>query len=361
MWKNRIAYLVLLLYGTLLFILYDLYSMGLAVVILWLLPFVLLVLFAAGQTCIEVRPLSVGELAEKGDMLEAGFTVENRSFLPGFPARAAVEIRGSFGGSTSQIKRTVLLKGNSQRRIEIPIAAEHCGRLEIIYKGFWLMDYFKLWSFQTKARGVCTVRVLPELVELTGEYRPGVVETLEEAEHYSDTRPGEDASEIFGFHDYRPGDRLQGIHWKLSSKREELIVKEYSQPAVVTTGIWFDLWENPVLPEEGQAVDLALTALFSLSAALLEREWIHEIYFGGRRFLIQGEEELLMVFDVIYEEGFCGRQPLTENETPNLFYIGEEKSREKLQEEAGTRGILWMVDTQRIERILEDLYESDII
>lgn len=357
MWKKRLFYLVLLVYSTILAILYNVYSTGLAAVLLWLLPFVLFLFLAAGQFFIKVTPLPVKELTKKGEMLEAGFLVENRSIFPGFPGRMLLEVREGFGGNRYRIKKQVVLKGHSRVKISVPIEARYCGRLEILYQGFWISDYFGLFSFRKCRNEIGESLVLPKLVELTGDYKPFRDSFWEEEERFSETKQGDDVSEIFGFHEYRPGDRLRGIHWKLSSKKEALIVKEFSLPMTVTTGIWFDFQKNPTSQEESEELDKALTALFSLSMALLQREESHYIYFSGERFLVEGEENVALVFDEIYEKGFGQETEPLEKPAPNLFYIGQEKNKERLLQNSREEIVLWMADVEHTERILEDIYE----
>lgn len=51
-----------------------------------------------------------------------------------------------------------------------------------------------------------------------------------EADVYDDFHPGDDPSEIFGVREFRAGDKMQSIHWKLSAKSDDLLVRENSQP-----------------------------------------------------------------------------------------------------------------------------------
>ena len=50
------------------------------------------------------------------------------------------------------------------------------------------------------------------------------------ADDGASNRRGEDRSEVYQLREYRPGDDIRQIHWKLSSKLDELILKEASQP-----------------------------------------------------------------------------------------------------------------------------------
>ncbi len=49
-------------------------------------------------------------------------------------------------------------------------------------------------------------------------------------EIYDAKRSGTDVSEVFGLREYREGDPLQSIHWKLSGKLKQLIVREFGRP-----------------------------------------------------------------------------------------------------------------------------------
>ena len=68
--------------------------------------------------------------------------------------------------------------------------------------------------------------------------RTGLEENF--TKYYTD-RAGEDVSEVFQLRDYREGDRLSRINWKLSAKNGELIVKDYSCPIIDRTCIYIDL------------------------------------------------------------------------------------------------------------------------
>ena len=68
---------------------------------------------------------------------------------------------------------------------------------------------------------------------------------------YSDEESGDDPSQIFEIRDYRPGDKMQKIHWKLSAKSDSLIVKEYSEPVGFAIVIFVNLF-SPGKKEDRQ-------------------------------------------------------------------------------------------------------------
>ena len=89
-----------------------------------------------------------------------------------------------------------------------------------------LMDYFGILPTRAEAVALARTTVLPELfpMEVTLLASPCY------AEDGTVARRGEDRSEMFQLREYRAGDDIRQIHWKLSAKTDELILREASQP-----------------------------------------------------------------------------------------------------------------------------------
>ena len=88
--------------------------------------------------------------------------------------------------------------------------------------------------------------------------------------------------------DYRPGDPLRSIHWKLSSKRDEPVVRETLEPIQPLIVVTYDHFGTP------EALDRTFARLYGLSRRLLEQGYPHHIQWscpvtgavedpGGRR------------------------------------------------------------------------------
>lgn len=87
------------------------------------------------------------------------------------------------------------------------------------------------WFYLTKRLNCpAATQLLPQLHELPVELSGAVRGFFGESEVYDDLRGGSDNSEVFQIREYAPGDRLQNIHWKLSAKAEDLMVREHSLP-----------------------------------------------------------------------------------------------------------------------------------
>ena len=83
------------------------------------------------------------------------------------------------------------------------------------------------WFYLVKwVRADAQVQILPKVEHLAVQLSFAVRNFSGESEIYDDLRGGDEASETFQIRAYQPGDRLQNIHWKLSAKSEDLIVRE---------------------------------------------------------------------------------------------------------------------------------------
>jgi len=89
---------------------------------------------------------------------------------------------------------------------------------------------------------------------------------IEETEIYSQVRPGHDRSEIFNIREYVPGDMIKDIHWKLSSKRDEILVKEFSLP--LETGLKIVL--DTVVDEQNDDRYRLLSKYYEVARSIME-------------------------------------------------------------------------------------------
>ena len=148
----------------------------------------------------------------------------------------------------------------------VPLDTAHCGVLQCrLIKGR-VYDYLGLFAFPMR---------MPPAVELMVEPAARQPEKLPNLNHFLVRRrrpkPGGGFSEEHEMRDYRPGDSMRDIHWKLSVKTDRTIVREAQEPIRGLTLLTFDLCGTPA------EVDSTLEQLLWLSRWLLEHEAVHQI------------------------------------------------------------------------------------
>lgn len=143
-----------------------------------------------------------------------------------------------------------------------------------------IYDWTGLIFLGKSVTGRRVTHLLPSVHEVPLKLSASVRGFFGEAEVYDDLRGGHDPSETFQIREYIPGDKLQNVHWKLTAKTNELMVKEHSQPK----GCPVVLLLGAQAGHEGdEQFDRFLQIAASLSFALVDAECPHIVswYDGG--------------------------------------------------------------------------------
>ncbi len=82
---------------------------------------------------------------------------------------------------------------------------------------------------------------------------------------------GEDTDEIFQLRPYRPGDRVNSVHWKLTARENELIVREFSreEEPILYLALEPRRVQEGTTEEDGQAVGKYLSCMISVARGLV--------------------------------------------------------------------------------------------
>ncbi len=112
------------------------------------------------------------------------------------------------------------------------------GTYDISVKCFYVYDFFRLMHVRVDVENYNQVYVLPRKLNLdeaaAQAISDSVARTVRSPISY-------DRLEVSDIRDYRMGDSLRSIHWKLSSKSEQMIVKEYNTGTANITNVYCDL------------------------------------------------------------------------------------------------------------------------
>lgn len=124
----------------------------------------------------------------------------------------------------------------------LELATPHCGRLICRAERAWTCDLLGLFPLPIPTGRPAAVLILPPDMEQALPERllgggPGGGALL--------PRPGGGPGEDYDLRDYRPGDPLRSVHWKLSSKRDELVVRETLEPRQTTLVLTYDHFGAP--------------------------------------------------------------------------------------------------------------------
>ncbi|MBR5123754.1 MAG: DUF58 domain-containing protein, partial [Clostridia bacterium] len=210
-----------------------------------LLPFVLLIYVLLAKHTLSVSMLSDSVTTEKNTPYTYEFRIDNHSPLALPFIEAQVSIPQS--NAVRCTERTVRLSMAplSSYHMKNTVSFRFRGTYDIGVKCFYVYDFFRLFRIRVDVENLTTVYVLPRRMNLD--------ETASHSISDDTARTVRsplvvDKLEVSDIRDYQNGDSLKSIHWKLSSKSETFIVKDYNTGTSNQTVICCDL--TPHFPDQ---------------------------------------------------------------------------------------------------------------
>ena len=173
-----------------------------------------------------------------------------------------VSIRNDLTEEDQTVTLTGSIGAKGESSQTILLQSSFCGRVYVRISRFTLLDYLGLLPMKALVKADARLTILPDLYPMEADMtaRPAY------ADDGTSNRRGEDRSEVYQLREYRPGDDIRQIHWKLSSKLDELILKEASQPESRSLLVFWDkrTGGNP------QQMDALAEVVSSAGMALLQ-------------------------------------------------------------------------------------------
>ncbi len=232
---------------------------------------------AARRGSARVRlTLSAPQACAKGSALHAALSAEGIGVFSRAAGRVICD--NPLTGEHAETRFSFSPRLSGTAALTLAVDTAHSGTLRLRAEA-WTEDLFGLWRSAPIPCDGAFVTVEPEL------FCPRV--TLAEnqtvsadSERYSQTRPGSDPSETFAVREYRPGDPIRQIHWKLSQKTDAPMLRELGLPVVNRTLL---VLRNVRAERETVSPDTAdalAEVLLSVSHALVDDGLAHTAAFA---------------------------------------------------------------------------------
>lgn len=254
--------------------------------------------------CFKIRgyiEVPVGIAERDGESL-VKLVISNRGLMPVNRLQALVVVKDVMRGRKRRYRMTLptVPKGESEyiRSVSFP----DTGNYEITLHRLKIYDISGVlsWSIPVKKQG--SVQIMPEIHDVPVRLSSATKNFYGEAEVYDENQPGYDKSELFQVREYRPGDRVQNVHWKLAAKLDELIVKEYSLPKACPVLLFLSY-----RPKRKKQFLYFLETVASLSFSIMDAGCPHYVvWYDGTtsdvmRIRVDDEESLFYMIGVLMQ------------------------------------------------------------
>ena len=185
----------------------------------------------------------IPESVNIGEEAHASVNVRGKTPLPIGCVSFSFELMNETNGrSTSKKKLTIYGCHNSC--ITFPVRTDECGRIKCTLTKLRMFDYLGIFSRTYKEKHILFINVFPvpeppsPIPELPIGDLMGIT---------SKPKPGGGFAEDYDVRGYRPGDPVNLIHWKLTSKRDDIMIRE---PLITERGkalLTFNLYGEPAV------------------------------------------------------------------------------------------------------------------
>lgn len=211
-------------------------------------------------------------VAQKKEKFELEFHMKNTGIFPVSSVYAILNCENRSGGSSEKRILDESIGARSEKTVQITVSSDYSGNVGFSLKRVQVRDYLGLFQRKIKSMSQISVNVLPDIQAFPVVISMRTRNFPVEGDAYETDRSGDDPSEIFQIREFRPGDRLQRIHWKTSARMDDLMTKEYSMPRGCKVLFLLDARQKEADP---QKADCFLERVASLSFSMLEAECPH--------------------------------------------------------------------------------------
>ena len=297
MLKTKIIYFFIIIGSFLFTILYsDYFPLAIFITVL-LLPIVLNIIIRIINKNISLDIQSNNVLENKDEEISIKIFIKNNSIFPALNGELKLSYYNKFSNNKEIEYINFPINSKERESITFKIKSKYCGKLIIEAESLKIYDYLTISSVKKKLNKSKEIIILPNIYNLSFFNKVLDVNSLD-GENFSKDKSGDDPSEVFNIREYVEGDKIQRIHWKLSSKVNNIMIKEYSQPISNSSIIIVEFCEDK---NNINIIQGIIETAISLSYMLLSYNYIHYICWYDKskdyfyKVIINSEEDILGV------------------------------------------------------------------
>lgn len=264
--KHWIRYLILLFMVSVLYIFYVGYVSWFLFMMTLCLPVISLLCLLLGMWKLHIS-ISCDDVIFMNKASHIKLHSHTGSIIP----LACVDVVMSYHNHfTKESKQTTISFASEHHptQVELEMPFQTLGCIDVTITKVTCYDWLGLFHIHKNINLVQTTYVFPSIKQWS---EPVEMQQAIQEDEGGGKRIGYEAGETFDVHAYRPGDSLHRIHWKLSAKLDELMVREFSMNTRKATAVYFELYGSMADCEQ------ILSHVYSFSRYLYSNYGPHEL------------------------------------------------------------------------------------
>src|SRR5699024_877572 len=167
------------------------------------------------------------DIAQKNVQTPFILQLKNKSILPILHVTCKVHMWNKLTNETQVEIVETSLQSLEEKQLNLQIKSEFSGVLEIKVTEIVCRDFLHIFNRKSEVQAKNTMTFMPTFLAAPLEEAVAMADSLEAAT-FTSTNKGTMDQEMIALKEYVPGDNVKHIHWKLSFKLDDLMVKELS-------------------------------------------------------------------------------------------------------------------------------------
>ena len=180
-------------------------------------------------------------MTDQNQPVNIGVRINNQGAITSGKVKIRLSVHNALEAKGKKTWASVPNAYPANLRYDFPILIGEAGCQEIEMKKVRIYAFTGLVYFTKRCKEYGSVIVMPEIHSIGIRITEAVRQFMGDADVYDEYRPGHDPSELFEIRPYQEKDKLQSIHWKLSAKMDDLMVREHSFPEACAVVILLDV------------------------------------------------------------------------------------------------------------------------
>lgn len=295
--NNLIYYAAILFLAIASYVFYHSYFLLLIIIVLSVAFVVTFLLFGLSYKRVKVSIDTEGSFVHKNEDATFWVSIKNKSPLPMISADIELEIYNSYINEKENYTINCSVPGFATKKVGVVVVPKYCGVVRAEVKKIVLRDMLNIIGAKFNQQASVEVQVMPEDILIENSFNS---QGIGEADFEMDKK-ALDGYDIIDVKLYAPGDRLQRIHWKLSIKKDELLVKEMADTLDNKLVVICELYKG-----SPKVLDKLIDTIYSIALKLIKEGDSFFVCFRGdgveqmQRFEISCESELMQLISEIF-------------------------------------------------------------
>lgn len=256
------------------------YFLFLALLLIVCSPVASFLLLWLGRDTLRAQVLLPAERVGRDTAFSFALRVDNPKRIAAFTAEVTYCWNNLFTGYAERKKQRIWVTPGQGSEIKLLLSSRYAGRVDVRIEAFQVFDLLHMFCLRGCEKTDASVIVWPAFSEAEEETLQSCVEGFPQENEMK--KRGTDYNPDYEIREYIPGDELKNIHWKLSAKQEQLMVRERLRTGRDKISVLLPLGDNRELNDD------LIEALYSLGRLLLQKEYPIQLYWPGRGVLLRG-------------------------------------------------------------------------